>query len=270
MNDYRDSIALMSTTNISSKDKPLRDIQYGFARHLRDPDNAPAPNDVEDRRMQIYRDLFYRNVESFIAKSFPVLREITDDESWHEMLRDYFNNHQAHTPLFPKMPQEFLQYLQNEREADDDYPFISELAHYEWVELALSLDTREIDMTGIDENGDLLDGVPLLSHLAWALSYEFAVHRISPDYLPSVAEKQNSYLIVYRNKADEVGFMELNPVSARLVELMQEDKNQTGRELLLSIAQELQHADSNVVINGGLEILKALHEKDIVLGTSTA
>ncbi len=260
-------MAAVLTMNTAGTDSPLRAIQYAFARHLRDPDHAPAPDDIEDRRMQIYRELFYRNVESFIANSFPVLRKISADDHWHAMLRDYFARHRAHTPLFPKMPQEFLQYLQTERDAADDYPFMAELAHYEWVELALSLDTREIDMAGLEEHGDLLAGVPVLSPLAWPLVYQFAVHRISPDYLPIQTEKQPVYLIIYRDREDEIGFMELNPVAARLVELIQQDKMETGRELLSRIAEELHHPNTELVIDGGLDTLKAMHGKDIVLGT---
>ena len=47
------------------------DIQYRFTRHLRDPDNAPAPGDIEERRMAIYRDLLYRNVERFPGQQLP-------------------------------------------------------------------------------------------------------------------------------------------------------------------------------------------------------
>ena len=262
-------MAVMQAMSASGTASSFSDIQYGFARHLRDPDNAPPPDDVEYRRMEIYRGLFYRNVESFIANSFPVLRRITADAHWHEMLRDYFNRHQAHTPLFPKMPQEFLQYLQNERHSVNDYPFMLELAHYEWVELALSLDTRDIDMTGLERDGDLLAGVPVLSPLAWPLSYQFAVHRIGPGYLPTEAQKQPCYLIVYRDTEDEIGFMELNAVAARLVELMQEDTGRTGHELLSCIASELQHADPDLVIKGGLNILESMRGKAIVSGART-
>jgi len=85
-----------------NKPENFKDIQYAFTRHIRDPENEPAPNDIEDRRMEIYRDLLYRNVESFMANSFPVLRKIIPDDKWHEMIRDYFKRHQSHTPLFPK------------------------------------------------------------------------------------------------------------------------------------------------------------------------
>ena len=135
------------------------DRQYAFAAHIRDPQRAAPPEDVEDRRMQIYRDLFYNNVQDFMANSFPVLRGLYSDDDWHALVRDYFARHRAHSPLFLQMPQEFLRYLESERgERPEDPLFLRELAHYEWVELALSIDTREIGYEGVDIGGDLLAG----------------------------------------------------------------------------------------------------------------
>ena len=242
-------------------------VQYAFTRHMRDPEHTDAPADVEDRRVEIYRGLLYRNVEGFIAGSYPVLRKITPDDQWHAMLRDYFKRHQSRTPLFPKMPQEFLQYLEKERNNSDDPPFMLELAHYEWIELALNIDTREIEMDGIDPDGDLLEELPVLNPLYYLLSYRFPVHRISPDYKPLEAPEQPTYLAVFRNRKDKVGFFELNPVSARLLELIEKNTISSGREALESIAAELQHPDPAVVISGGLDIMQKLLEKEILLGT---
>jgi len=254
----------------NSKSENFKDIQYAFTRHMRDPENEPAPTGIEDRRMEIYRGLLYRNVESFLAISFPVLRKITADVRWHNMMRDYFKKHQAHTPLFPKMPQEFLQYLETEREQNaDDYPFNYELAHYEWTEVAVSIDPREIEMDGIDAEGDLFEGRPVLSPLAWPLAFQYPVHRISPDLLPEEIPEQPTYLLVYRNKNDDVNFIELNPVSARLIELIQQNSDQNGRAHLKQIADEMQHPNPEVVIAGGKDILETMLEKDIVLGVKT-
>ena len=251
----------------NNKPDTFKELQYQFTQHMRDPENASAPEGIEDRRMAIYRDLLYRNVESFIANSFPVLRKITPDDHWHAMLRDYFKNHQAHTPLFPKMPQEFLQYLESERVADNDPPFIFELAHYEYAETAVSIDAREINWEEIAPEGDLLEGIPVLNPLAWPLGYRYPVHKISKENLPDKEPAQPTYMVVYRDRNDEVGFVELNPVSARLLDLIQQDKNMSGRALLEAIAKEINHPNPDVVINGGLEIMQDLHVKDILLGT---
>ena len=218
--------------------------------------------------MAIYRGLLYRNVESFLANSFPVLRKVLRDDDWHSLMREYFKNHQSRTPLFPRMPQEFLQYLQENKDtAEGLYPFLLELAHYEWVELALSIDTREIRQDGIDVDGDLLSGIPVLNELSWSLAYEYPVHRIGPDNLPAEKPAQPTCLLVYRDGRDSVRFIELNPLAARLVDcLRQNDDKKTGKDILTDIAGEIAHPDPEIVVNGGCAILEDMRAKEVVLG----
>lgn len=247
--------------------KTFTDVQYAFTRHLRDPKNNPAPADIEDRRMGIYRELVYNNIERIMGNMFPILRKITPDDHWHSIIRDFFKRHQSHNPVFNKIPLEFLQYLEQERDADNDPPFILELAQYEWVEYAVSIDVREIKWGGIDPEGDLLEGVPVISPLAWPLKYLFPVHTISPDIQPKEVPSQPTYLVVYRDRNDKVRFIELNPVSARLLELVQKDQNIPGRILLENIANEMQHPNPEVVIKGGADIMQDMRSKDVLLGT---
>ena len=241
--------------------------QYEFAAHIRDPDHQPAPGDVEDRRMAIYRELFYNNVEDFISNTFPVLRELHNDDRWHAMVRAFFAHHLSQTPLFLEIPREFLNWLENERIAQPgDLPFMQELAHYEWVELALSISEEDITAADADPKGDLLTGIPLLSPLAWHLAYHYPVHRIGPDYQPEQPGDNMTFLVVCRNREDDVSFLEVNPVTKRLLELIDTGENETGEQLLNRIAVELSHPQPEVVINGGIEIFTGLAQKDIILG----
>ena len=250
--------------------------QYEFAAHIRDPDHQPAPEDIEDRRLGIYRELFYNNVEGFLTNSFPILRELMDDDSWHAMARDFYATHECHSPLFLEIPREFLNYLQQERsDRAEDLPFLYELAHYEWVELALSVVEAGDGDTGAQapdaataSECDLLDGIPVLSMLAWPLSYRYPVHKIGPDFIPQTAGEQPTYLLVYRDADDEVGFIELNPVSARLLALLQENGKLSGRQALEQIAAELRHPNPEVVIEGGRQILQEWRQRRIVLGST--
>ena len=246
----------------------FKDIQYAFTRHLRDPENNPAPEGIEDRRMGIYRDLFYNNVEGFLSKGFPVIRSIYNDENWHRMARDFFSRHKSKSPYFLEISQEFLAYLQNERETQPEDPTgLLELAHYEWVELALNVSDKTIKLDNIDANGDLLAGHPVLSPLAWSLSYQFPVHKMSAEYLPEQAPEQPSCLVVYRNRNDEVKFMEINPVTARLIYLLENNENMSGQQALQQITNEMQHPNPEVVMNGGLIALQELQSNGVILGT---
>ena len=242
--------------------------QYAFAANIRDPQNNPAPDDIEERRMQIYRELFYNNVENFISGTFPVLRRIYSDADWHALVRAYFSSHKSRKPLFHEIPREFLNWLESERTANPaDPPFLCELAHYEWVEVALSIAESPAVAEQPDPDGDLLNGIPVLSPLAWHLAYQYPVHRIGPDYLPQQPGDMPTCLVVYRDRDDAVGFLEINSVTKRLLELIDAGTNRTGRELLACIATEMSHPQPDVVIRGGTEILHNLLQKQILTGT---
>jgi len=246
-------------------------VQRTFTAHMRDPQGSPAPAGIEDRRMAIYRGLLFNNVRSFLGNSFPVLQKVLGEDGWSALVRDYFRTHRAHTPLFPRMPQEFLHYLREERgEVSRDAPFLAELAHYEWVELALALDPREPDYRGVDEDGDLLAGAPAWNALAMSLSYRFPVQNISPQFMPDTPAAEPIYIVACRDGEDKVGFLELNAVTARLVELLQAGGGRCGRELLEQIAVELRHPEPEAVVRGGLDILVDMRRRGIVLGTLAA
>ncbi|MEN1729203.1 MAG: DNA-binding domain-containing protein, partial [Pseudomonadota bacterium] len=60
----------------------LLELQRRFAGHLRDPDNVPPPEGIEDRRLAIYRRLFFNNLSNLFARNFPVIRKLTEDDDW--------------------------------------------------------------------------------------------------------------------------------------------------------------------------------------------
>lgn len=243
--------------------------QYEFTAHIRNPNKNARPEGIEDRRMGIYRDLLYNNIEGFIASGFPVIRKIYNDENWHKMVRDFFANHQSHSPYFLEISQEFIEYLQTEREPQPEDPAgLIELAHYEWVEMALHVSDEIIDMDNIDANGDLLKQRPIFSPLAWSLTYQFPVHTMGPDNLPETTPEQATYLVVYRNRNDEVRFLEINPVTARLINLLQDNEPYTGADAIEDVTKEMNHPNPEVVLQGGLKALQELQQYGIILGSS--
>jgi hypothetical protein len=221
--------------------------------------------------MAIYRELFYNNVESLLAGNFPVTRRILADAHWHALVRDFYARHRCETPLFLELAQELLDYLANERGADPgDPPFLLELAHYEWVELALSVSDEEADPAAADPNGDLMSGIPVVSPLAWNLCYRFPVHRISPDFQPDTPGAEPTHLVVFRDRQDRVGFLEINAVTQRLLALLHENPGWTGLQAVTRIAEELKHPNPDLVLQTGRALLDDLRERHILLGTRRA
>jgi hypothetical protein len=214
--------------------------------------------------MKIYRDLVYNNIETFISTGFPVLRRIINDDYWHGMVRDFIHYHQCHTPYFSEIGQEFIRYLQDERKTHPDDPeFMLELAHYEWVELALDLSAEEIpDISTRVE--PLLSSIPVVSPLAWRLSYQYPVHKLGPEYQPHEPPEQGTFLVAYRNRADEVKFLEINAVTAHLLQLLEGDELPV-RDALLAIAEQLGYNCPEALLKGGEELVDQLYVLEILL-----
>ena len=243
--------------------------QLAFAAHIRDPEHVSPPAGVEDRRMAIYRELFFNNLRNLLSNMFPVLKKLHSDTKWQGLIRQFMQRHRAETPYFLQLPEEFLAFLQDEYELqEDDFPFLLELAHYEYIELALSISEAGNDLTDIDPNGDLLANVPVRSELAWVYAYQYPVHRISSDYKPTEPAEQPVFLAVYRRNDDKVGFLELNPITARLLELIDEnDSQKSGEALLRSVAEEINYTDVDALIQHGAAALEEMRQLEILTGT---
>lgn len=240
----------------------LRAQEFALARHVRDPARHPPPPGIEERRLAVYRDLFYNSLENLLAGNFPVIRRTLDDAAWHALVRRFYAEYRCQTPLFTEIAREFIRFL----EPLDDVPgWLPELAHYEWVELALQI--AEDAPPPHDPRGDLLAGRPVLSPLAWALAYRWPVPRIGPGAVPDAPPDAPTLLLVRRDAAGEVRFSELSPLLYRLLELLADDACPSGRAALLALAAEAQAPDPDAFLREGVAMLERLRAEGVVLGT---
>ncbi|MCF7969568.1 MAG: putative DNA-binding domain-containing protein [Methylococcaceae bacterium] len=235
--------------------------QAEFSAYIRNPNSQPCPSDVAPQRMQMYRELFFNNVEGFLSSNFPVLHKILDHKQWQQLAQDFFSQHQSTTPYFSEIPEEFILYLQNERlPHTDDYPFMLELAHYEWVEMALSIaqDTlpEKSDIQTLSQTQKIS-----LSPLTWLLAYQYPVHKISPEYLPTETPEQATYLAVYRDKLDEVKFIELAPMIFHLLQTLQEQQTKLISDCLKEVLPE---NSSEMLQNAAIEALQQCVDKQLI------
>ena len=240
--------------------------QAEFASYIRDPQHHAVPANVSPQRMAMYRELFFNNINSFLSSNFPVLRKILDDEQWQNLAADFFVHHRCQTPHFSEIAEEFLDYLQNERPVDAELPFMLELAHYEWVEMALSIAQASPVLGDAAFVDQVLQHTLSLSPLAWPLVYQYPVQQIGPDYLPQTAPDQPSYLIVYRDADDQVHFMQTTPITYRLLQLIEENGNISGQRSLHALSTEMsQQIDTQTLMQFGLQTLQELAAKGIII-----
>lgn len=232
-------------------------FQHDFGRHLRDPREAVRPAGMPPRPAAIYAELLFNNLTGFLDACFPVTRAVLGEQRWRRLHRAFLREARCHTPYFREIPREFLEWLPH----DSGPRWLKELAHYEWVELAL--DVMDVATPAHHPQGDLLECIPVLAPALLTLAYDWPVHLIGPQYRPR--KSRPTHLLAYRDGEDTVQFVELNPVSARLVDLLLEG-NRSGRVVCTAIAEELGHAAPQAVIDHGAALLAELYAAGAILG----
>ena len=234
-----------------------------LAAHVRDPAHHAGPVGIEERRLRVYRELVFNNLQGLLAGTFPVLCKTLGEREWQTLLRDFLTHHRSETPLFTRLGLEFVAFL--EAHANPARPWLAELAHYEWAELGLQL----CDATAPphDPQGDLLEGVPVLSPLAWPLAYQWPVHQIGPHYRPVDLPAEPSVILLHRQADGRVQFSQLSPVLYRLLALLEANTHYTGQQCLRSLAAEIGHPDFNAFVADVHPMLARLHASGVLLGT---
>jgi hypothetical protein len=238
------------------------EVQNAFMAHIRDPENAPQPSGIEDRRLKVYKELFFNNIEGFVSSAFPVLKSLYKEENWYALVRQFFIEHDCASPYFLEISQEFLSYLQTQYQATEfDPPFMLELAHYEWVELDVAVCKSTDDY---DEVVDIEHDGLYLRDTARNLSYQFPVHQISADFQPVEPSAQPHYFVVYRDDEDEVAFISSNAMTALLLQSIEQQPDIRLPVLVSQIHQQLPQFSHEQLFAGAKQTLAAFVELGII------
>lgn len=240
--------------------------QRAFAARIRDPRNQPRPPGVPARRMRVYEELLFNNLEGFLLACFPVTRRILGARAWRTTVRAFFRTHRCTSPLFRDIPEAFLTWMgQSGVQTFPQYPFLVELMHYEWLELRVETTPAGIDPSALDPDGDLMAGRPVVNPTLEIGCYAFPVHRIGPRFKPTAADGAEYCYLVYRDGDEDVRFLAVNPLTAGLVALLREAPV-TGRDALLRVAAERALETGQDFLAAGQAALEALRAQQVLLG----
>lgn len=246
----------------------LQTQQLVLTAWLRDPQNNPALADVSSQRIQIYRELFFNNIENTLSNAFPVLHQVLPSTDWQTLCEDFFAQHTCHTPYLSHLPAEFIAFAKTQTHIATPDWFI-ELAEWEWSELELFL-AQDIDTTA-PVGGDPLQGVPVASPLLRLHQCRFPVHQIGKRFIPDAPSEQIWYLLAWRKPDHSIGFMQLTQLTALILEMMKLNQQQktgyTGYQLLQQIAQQQNQHPESSIIQGGSDCLIHFYKNHIIIGS---
>ncbi|WP_053213748.1 DUF2063 domain-containing protein [Pseudomonas sp. Q12-87] len=232
-----------------------------MANYVRDPRN-PGPPGLQARRLAVYRQLFLGNIESLLAGSFPVIRRTLATADWQRLVNDFYAGHRSQTPLFTQIAGEFVGHLEQRTDSHGYPAWLAELAHHEWSESALLLsDAKD---PAHDPNGDLIQGIPVVSALAWTRAYLWPVCDIGPGHQPAEPSSAPTLLLL-RRRGDQVTFSRLAPLAYTLLVSLTEHRR-SGHEHLIALAETV-GVPPQELLPVGVAALNDFRVQGIVLGT---
>ena len=239
------------------------DTQQSFMDYIRDPSN-PLPDGMTLERMTVYRELFFNNINGFVSGAFPVLKSLYTDEAWLKLIQQFFVSFDCKTPIFIEISQEFITFLQTRyQSAEYDPPFMVELAHYEWLELYIA--TVFDDENEQPIAAEMIPELPLaMSAKARVTQYHYEVQHISVDYQPTEPSAQPHSFCVYRDEADEVIFLQLNPLTAQVLGFISQSETCYLSDIITWLHASYSQMSAEALSNGCLQMLQQLAEKGII------
>lgn len=241
----------------------FQQVQHAFVAAVRDPELSVLSG-VDERRMAVYRELLFNNVQSFVASAFPVLKSLYQPTAWQALVRQFFMQYSCSSPYFLHIAEHFLHYLQQDYQLSRDDPmFMLELAHYEWAELYLATKICSAEQQPIP--AEYVASVALqLSELALVLAYPYEVHRISIDFQPTSAGDAQCYLL-YRDSEDEVRFVLINQLTAALLQQLQQAPGATLEQLVRKLQPMLPQFSQQQLWQGAVSVMQSFAAKGVLM-----
>jgi hypothetical protein len=241
----------------------FKQVQQEFMDYIRDP-SQPLPEGIEPRRMKIYRELFFNNISGFVSSAFPVLKSLYSDAQWQALVQAFFVRHDCQSPIFVEIAAEFLQFLQTEYQQNQHDPvFMLELAHYEWLELAVAVAKDDESLTPLRQD-EISTRDLSLNATAKVAQYAFDVQHISVDYQPIAPTEQPQFFCVYRDETDEVAFLQLTPLSAQVLAYIEQNQPCSFNALCEWLLTLYPTMAKEALYQGCMALLSQLAEKRII------
>ncbi len=237
-------------------------VQQSFMDYIKEP-SRPLPIGTEARRMKVYRDLFFNNIDGFISSGFPVLKSLYSHDAWQALVQDFFVTHDCQSPIFVDIAQEFVIFLQSEYELKEDDPrFLLELAHYEYMELVISV--AKDNPSQVKITGSVGTECLCLSDTAKVLQYSYDVEHISEQYQPELPTPTPQYFCLYRDSEDEVVFLRLNPLAAQVLGYLSQSESVTFDTLVAWLFSAYPDMEESILIKGCREMIEGLANKGVI------
>jgi len=210
-------------------------------------------------RFQVYRELVTERFVDVLHSVCPVAKSILSEGEWWDLVWDFLKHQPIQNVILRELPWEVSQYLKSHSHPlQGKYPYLGELIEYEFLELRA--------VFAPEDTGETPAGKVRLNPAHSLAKYRWPVHFISEELSdPEKIPQGEFHLLIWRDPESlDVEFMELNPLSAALIEILK-GESASEKALLEKLAKEQEIPVSQEYLSEGATLIAELREKKILL-----
>lgn len=249
-----------------------------------DPQNRPKQvasldqsilKDLDPKGAAVYSRSIAWEHKNLMARIYPYTAKLLGD-LFAEIVRDYYERYPSSHFDFHQIVKDFPEFLANCRpELVRRYPYIVELADFEWLELE-KLEDKAVIQAGLELEISKLEQIqaygPVLNQTLTLRKYKYAIPDIAENFRDKkrprkkFPEKSCRVTVFRAPQSDDLRFIELGEVLSSLVEETQ--KGHCSYQVLLKLAiDRIPEKDPTQVVLNFLELIDELQKDKIFVGS---
>lgn len=230
---------------------------------------------IDERGVRLYANMMEIGRLDLMASIYPICRELLG-KSFNTLVTDYFEVMPAEHFNLNQSARRFSEYLQTAEKQIKRYPFLGELAEYEWLELAVMEDEAEIDDSKPLKFAEQTDIDPVrlaafkvkLNPTLVARTFKYPIADIielveAGSKMPRRQKAETSRTLFFRCPQEEhCRFLQVGELTYELVAKMAAEAS-LGE--LLTYACSRSGGDANETVSEVLALIEELQEKGLIL-----
>ncbi|ASZ11815.1 putative DNA-binding domain-containing protein [Chitinophaga pendula] len=189
--------------------------QSSLATYCRTGEYSAIPG-VREQHVHHYRRLVYNVVDDSLQSSYPLTFQLLETEEWDELVQAFFSEHGCQSPQVWYMPREFYEWYQGyDSPLHRQYPFLSELLLFEWLEVELYMME---DIPAVFKAGDLGSEALVINPEHHLQYFTYPVH-LKQAATITAEDEGHYFLCLHRHpESGEILFNDLSPAFVHMLE----------------------------------------------------
>lgn len=174
-------------------------------------------------RIQHYRRLISNVLYDTLERAFPIAMASLEDETWKDLVEDFFAAGLPQTPQVWKLPLEFYHY-HAARETGDrlNLPYLDDLLYFEWMEIEV-FTMPDRSQPRFQREGDLMKDSLAFNPEFEIIALEYPVHKL--PVREAAGMKGDYYVLIYRLPGSgQVQFLDLTALHVYLITRLNEEQ----------------------------------------------